>query len=733
MMCLGRKARQSAMLGISVHFLQTVFAREVEEEFGSTDVNYYEVNKRLLVGEKSKGLQVRCPRDGKLGASYVDAVHESSPESTAPATIMLSWSWGYSVRIVVGALSRWCRTSGLDPKQVFVWQCALCNNQFRVQERRSRGEWESFETFKHMFETRMDHTKRILSPMAPWDSPKNLSRIWCVFEIYMALQRGHQFEVILPDEEDDKFQHALETSGMQPIWDLFGKVDIQQADAAAEADKHNILRLVDSNLGSQNFSDYSAKCEEVNAAVVHRLQRWFVKLAVDSISVRRSQGRQIPLEAFDNVAWLLSTVRDDEESWEQTTKMYGFAVQAAEDSRSTNTEAYASVLTKYAAHLSRNNDAIARDNCLNKAGEILRRIQATDTVTFAEYLQASALRQRSVGAYDHQCQLLEEARGVLVHNNLKNTPTYASVLRYLNQCYGYQNRTFRERREIFEEAKTTWENIGCKYSTGYAGLLMNMAMAVSSSRDPRAAEWFETARKIYLRLGATQFAEYANLVQKIGRHRVYHDRHRDGLECFQEVHGIHRNVRLTKTRYHAALLADLASCQMVLKDAKSQSTFKQARNLVNELQNSEENGSAEYATLGRLREKLQRWQNNGGRQGPPPTTPQSGDAHGDPVRSASDDELDRPVPRMLRRRGVLSWLCGRSNEPVLPGNRRRSCLQCCFSGSGCMSGLSRWGRRSVPPAGESSQQSPPTGCGCSATRACACACCALGLLCMLHP
>jgi len=596
-----------------------------------------------------------------------------------------------------------------------VWQCALCNNQFRVQERRRNGQWETFRNFKQMFEKRMDHTKRILSLMAPWDSPKNLSRIWCVFETYMALRRGHHFEVIWPDEEDEKFQHALETGGMQPIWDLFGKVDIQQAEAAAEADKQHILRLVDSNLSNNNLSEYSVKCEEVNAAVVKHLQRWFVKLAVDSISDRRRKGHQIPLEAFDNVAWLLSTVRDDEASWEQTTQMYDFALKAARDRGSTTTEAYASVLTKYAVHLGRVNDAVARDRCLDEAGAVLTQIQATNTVTYADYLKAVALRHRTVGEYDSQRQLLEQARDVLRRNRLTTTPSYAAVLRYLNQSYAHNGTPFRERMDIFQEAQDVWESIGCKYSMGYAGLLMDMAMAVYRSRDPRAAEWFEMARKIYVRLGATQSAEYASLVQKIGRHRVHHNRHQEGLRNFQEAYEIHRNVRMTETRNHAFLLADLASCQMVLGNGKGQSTFRQAHKLVNKLQDREEETSTEHATLGRLRDKLKRLQGPGRVDAP----------QHDPVQSASDDELDQPVPLARQRQGMFPWLCGGGSNPG------RVCFSSCL-GSGCMAGLRSFCRRSVPPASEPSQHSPRGGCGQGALRASVCACCTLGLFCALH-
>ena len=46
-----------------------------------------------------------------------------------PSLRRRSYAWRYPIRLVVGALSEWCKTSALDPKQQYVWIDVICWNQ----------------------------------------------------------------------------------------------------------------------------------------------------------------------------------------------------------------------------------------------------------------------------------------------------------------------------------------------------------------------------------------------------------------------------------------------------------------------------------------------------------------------------------------------------------------------------------------------------------------------------
>ena len=53
-------------------------------------------------------------------------------EHTGRATIMLSYTWGYTFGAIGSALMAFCAKHGLDPRTTHVWICCMCINQHRV-------------------------------------------------------------------------------------------------------------------------------------------------------------------------------------------------------------------------------------------------------------------------------------------------------------------------------------------------------------------------------------------------------------------------------------------------------------------------------------------------------------------------------------------------------------------------------------------------------------------------
>ncbi len=117
------------------------------------DARPYDVDAPLF-REKSK--DKICPRDGFPGCAYVDHIHtvRRSPrllvrsqctgarmpcvqthdgEHTGRATIMLSYTWGYTFGSIGSALMAFCAKHGLDPRTTHVWICCMCINQHRVE------------------------------------------------------------------------------------------------------------------------------------------------------------------------------------------------------------------------------------------------------------------------------------------------------------------------------------------------------------------------------------------------------------------------------------------------------------------------------------------------------------------------------------------------------------------------------------------------------------------------
>merc|ERR1719193_417723 len=130
----------------SVHYLTTGFLREVESAGFSRDSTIHEVEPEII---RFKGARLVCPRDGNVGCAFVDTLEGS--DDAGPATMMLSYTWGYTVGEIVDALAYYCERRGLDPRRTYVWICCLCINQSRVQENLRYGNSVSFDTFSKEF------------------------------------------------------------------------------------------------------------------------------------------------------------------------------------------------------------------------------------------------------------------------------------------------------------------------------------------------------------------------------------------------------------------------------------------------------------------------------------------------------------------------------------------------------------------------------------------------------
>ena len=109
--------------GVSAAFMLGVFLLEVVAHGLTRDSKVYEVEPEVIRG---KGKDLQCPRDGKLGAAYVDCVPNGQ---AGPASVMLSYSWGYTTGDIADTLQEFCRTSGRCAKSTFFWVCCLCINQ----------------------------------------------------------------------------------------------------------------------------------------------------------------------------------------------------------------------------------------------------------------------------------------------------------------------------------------------------------------------------------------------------------------------------------------------------------------------------------------------------------------------------------------------------------------------------------------------------------------------------
>jgi len=245
----------------SVHFLKYYFRADVEAGGFAPDSSVYEIEADII---RARGSDVLCPRDGKLGAAYVDTL--SNDENVGLATHFLSYAWGNSVQDIVDSLAAWQERRDLDPRRTNVWLCCLCENLHRPCR---RDAIINPRTFAARVNARILGIGRVLALVGPWFAPLFVGRCWCLYELHIANQLlgDGGLEILMPPSEEEAFGRALRSGvGLHRILDALDGVKLENASASSE-DRRCILSVV-------------GECrEQVNMTIVRRLQNGFKAIA----------------------------------------------------------------------------------------------------------------------------------------------------------------------------------------------------------------------------------------------------------------------------------------------------------------------------------------------------------------------------------------------------------------------------------------------------------------------
>mmetsp|Transcript_101382 Transcript_101382/g.295361 ORF Transcript_101382/g.295361 Transcript_101382/m.295361 type:complete len:904 (+) Transcript_101382:97-2808(+) len=254
---------------LSVHYLATGLLAHLKTQQFDHTACIYELEQHVLRG---KGSSVLCPRDGMLGSAYVDTVH--GEDNVGRATHMLSYTWAYRVGDIVDALTAYCERGGLTPARTYVWMCCFCINQRKVRDATGTGQVVPFEQFSREFGDRVRCIGHVLALMSPWQAPRYITRVWCVYEMYVALSPDTRckLDILMPPGESQAFTHALtQQADIDQLWAALSSVRVELAEASVPADKEYILREISQSVGYASL----------NRRVVEKLQTWFAEAALE--------------------------------------------------------------------------------------------------------------------------------------------------------------------------------------------------------------------------------------------------------------------------------------------------------------------------------------------------------------------------------------------------------------------------------------------------------------------
>ncbi len=411
--------------GVSVHWLNGGFLKEVED-YGKdpTSSKIYEIEN--LRGENGlirlKGQNTICPRDGRLGAAYVDCLE--GEDNVGKANVMLSYGWGNLIGDVALTLMDHCNTNELDPKRTYVWICCLCNNQFRVAENRKLGREVPFEEFEAIFRTKVLGINNIVALMAPWNDPIYLSRVWCIFELFTAHKHGCNLTIAMPPREKASLIQTVNTvEGVSTLFNVFASTAVENAQASEESDKVRILSMVE---GAVGFA-------ELNNQVNAMLRKWVNASVMETVGAYiQLYDRQEPHEEQDQ--------KDDQQ-------------QGQAGGSSTNTENYAALgllcnQVGYAMNINGEHEEAL--SLLSKSLEITRNAFGDDHIHCSSICDNIGLALMDMGQYENALAYFRKSLNIMQLSTDEASPVQVAktVMSIGAACYQLDN--YKDAMECYE-------------------------------------------------------------------------------------------------------------------------------------------------------------------------------------------------------------------------------------------------------------------------------------------
>jgi len=478
---------------LSVHYLSGTFLKELREAELTLEATIRDIEPVVV---RSAGEKKLCPRDGRLGAAYVDVV--TGDDDVGHATHMLSYTWGYQIGMVVDSLVAWCKKRDLDPKSVYVWMCVFCINQHRVLESSAAGKIVPFEDFRKEFESRVCGVGRVLALLGSWQTSLYTTRVWCVFELYTAKRlmdegrAGFALEVLLSPAEAEEFRSILiDGEGFEPIWKALSGIKVEKAQSFSAVDRERILSLVRDGPG------YG----KLNKEIIDHLHCWFAENS-DGYLRERLAAKVCDLptaRACSRVGAMLVHTSKFKDALMLVRQ--GKTILESLDAMESD---HAAILLRVEGNvLRRLGDLEDARSSYKLARQIHEKKAARNPSELSNLLQDIGRLEGDFCNLDSELKCHQEACQIRSEAGILNTPEGATLMRSLGMVY-FQKYNYTSALEFFRKAEAMHKATNSLQTPEGAAALESIGNVISSMHPPQwkdALTMHEEAHRISNELG----------------------------------------------------------------------------------------------------------------------------------------------------------------------------------------------------------------------------------------
>ena len=299
-------AQEQQSSGVPLNGVSLQLLRDFASEFGVDDLTTAgEVCARYV---KPTTAGTRCAlvtvlqagRDG-AGALWCDK-----------PTHFISYAWTYPFRLLLDILE--CFEEEQPPPagtnyHYFLDQFSLNQHTF-VTEDANQAEMQA--RVVAALEGQMIKAGHVLMCLHPWDRPVPLSRAWCLFELYVALESKCKLSMCFGRKDTAALFTAAKEDGFT-AGDAVGEIDAIHADATEAADKQLIIGLIESTMGIERFNAtmQAALLQSFKATVAGVVARAYSTPSRTTCSLQPPQDGAVIDEANRARRHLLAQIRHD--------------------------------------------------------------------------------------------------------------------------------------------------------------------------------------------------------------------------------------------------------------------------------------------------------------------------------------------------------------------------------------------------------------------------------------
>ncbi|KAK3232825.1 hypothetical protein CYMTET_56849 [Cymbomonas tetramitiformis] len=269
MVCKDGATPYEVPVGLSLSFLEKFFNHHRLHDLTTAEV----VEKIIRPATKS----LECSylelfrRSGIEGNSLPQGLRHGGVAGNA--THFVSHAWSNKFRDVVSALRAFTNLQanipGQEPAPVFFYMDIFAINQHQVLS-------YDASQFAEMVENVIAKVGKALVVATPWHQPKAFGRLWCLYELFCAIQNQAEISLCFP-YADLKVLEKASPEDTATLFRRISDIDSRGARTTLEDDKERLIEVIDLLTPTSGASEEAeqdgglSKCNEVVVGFLQKL------------------------------------------------------------------------------------------------------------------------------------------------------------------------------------------------------------------------------------------------------------------------------------------------------------------------------------------------------------------------------------------------------------------------------------------------------------------------------